>query len=47
MMIKRDQRLIREVVDARAIFPYDPSAAPKLMKYVPWWAVPQSEDRRS
>ena len=34
-------RLIREAVEARAIVPYDPTAAPKLMKYVPWWAAPE------
>ncbi len=30
-------RLIREAVSAGAILPYDPEAAPKMMKYVPWW----------
>lgn len=33
-------RLIKEAVQAGAIAPYDPEAAPKLMKYVPWWARP-------
>ena len=33
-------RLIREAVDAGYIFPYDPNAAPKLMRYVPFWANP-------
>lgn len=33
-------RLIKEAIDAKAIVPYDISAAPKLMKYVPWWAAP-------
>ncbi len=32
-------RLIRDATEARAIVPYDSSAAPKLMKYVPWWAA--------
>jgi hypothetical protein len=32
-------RLIREATEARAIVPNDSSAAPKLMKYVPWWAA--------
>ncbi len=32
-------RLIRDAIEAQAILPYDPSAAPKLMKYVPWWAA--------
>ena len=30
-------RLIREAIDAGAIRPHDPNAAPKLMKYVPFW----------
>ena len=34
-------RLIRDAAEARAIVPYDPTAAPKLMKYVPWWAAPE------
>jgi predicted HTH transcriptional regulator len=33
-------RLIREAVEARVIVPYDPEAAPKLMRYVPVWAAP-------
>jgi predicted HTH transcriptional regulator len=32
-------RLIKEAVTAGKIAPYDPKAAPKMMKYVPWWAV--------
>ena len=32
-------RLIKEAVSAGAILPYDPEAAPKMMKYVPWWAL--------
>ncbi|MEK6700312.1 MAG: ATP-binding protein [Nitrospirota bacterium] len=32
-------RLIKEAVEAKAILPYDMSAAPKLMKYIPWWAA--------
>ena len=31
-------RLIKEAVEARAIYPYDEGAAPKQMRYVPWWA---------
>jgi predicted HTH transcriptional regulator len=31
-------RLIKEAVDAGAIVPFDPGAAPKLMKYIPSWA---------
>ena len=34
-------RLIRDASEAAAIVPYDPTAAPKLMKYVPWWAAPE------
>lgn len=34
-------RLIREAVAARCIAPYDPHAAPKLMRYVPIWAAPE------
>lgn len=33
-------RLIREAVEAGALVPYDPDAAPKLMRYMPWWAAP-------
>lgn len=32
-------RLIREAVEAGAIVPYDPEAAPKLMRYIPFWAA--------
>jgi predicted HTH transcriptional regulator len=31
-------RLIREAVEDGAIVPYEAVAAPKLMRYVPWWA---------
>jgi hypothetical protein len=34
-------RLIREAVEDGAIVPYDPDAAPKLMRYVPNWADPR------
>jgi predicted HTH transcriptional regulator len=33
-------RLIREAVDDGVIRPFDSDAAPKLMKYIPWWAGP-------
>lgn len=33
-------RLIREAVEAGLVVPYDPEAAPKLMRYVPVWAAP-------
>jgi predicted HTH transcriptional regulator len=32
-------RLIKEAVEAKALLLYDISAAPKLMKYIPWWAA--------
>lgn len=32
-------RMIREAVDAGFIAPDDPDAAPKMMRYVPVWAV--------
>lgn len=31
-------RTIREAVEAGAIKPVDPEAAPKMMRYLPWWA---------
>jgi len=31
-------RLIKEAVDEGAILPYDEAAAPKQMRYIPWWA---------
>lgn len=31
-------RLIKETVDDGLIAPQDPGAAPRLMRYVPWWA---------
>jgi ATP-dependent DNA helicase RecG len=37
-------RLIRKAVEAGQIAAYDPGAAPKLMKYVPWWAVGDGRD---
>jgi ATP-dependent DNA helicase RecG len=40
-------RLIREAVEAKAIYPYDAAAAPKLRKYVPWWAASRDEDVRT
>ena len=39
-------RLIREAVEARAIVPADPDAAPKLMRYLPFWATGPAEGRR-
>ena len=32
-------RLLRDAVDAGAIVPRDPGAAPKHMQYLPWWAA--------
>ncbi len=34
-------RVIRDALQARVIAPQDPTAAPKMMKYVPWWADPR------
>ena len=36
-------RVIRNTVDANLVAPHDPDAAPKQMRYMPWWAV--SEQR--
>jgi predicted HTH transcriptional regulator len=38
-------RLIRDAADARAIVPYDSSAAPKMMKYIPWWAASRHDEK--
>ena len=32
-------RLIRDALEANVIVAHDPNAAPKHMKYVPWWAA--------
>jgi len=37
-------RFIKEAVEMGEIIPYDPGAAPKMMKYVPWWAAPARRD---
>ena len=37
-------RLIKEAVDADRIVPYDPAAAPRLMRYVPVWAAPDPDE---
>lgn len=37
-------RLIKEAVEKGAIVPYDPGAAPRMMKYVPWWAAPDGRN---
>jgi len=39
-------RLIREAVEAGAIVPADPAAAPKLMRYLPFWAGALAGGRR-
>ena len=39
-------RLLREAVEAGAIVPADPAAAPKLMRYLPFWAAAPARDRR-
>ena len=37
-------RLIRDAVDAGVILPWDATASPKQMKYIPWWARSGSEE---
>ncbi|MBT8508714.1 transcriptional regulator [Methanomicrobiaceae archaeon CYW5] len=37
-------RYIKEAIDMGEILPYDPTAGSKIMKYVPWWAAPDTED---
>lgn len=37
-------RLLKEAVEAGSIAPYDPKAANKLMRYVPYWAAPKYRD---
>ena len=37
-------RLIRNAVEAKAIFPHDQQAVSKQMKYVPWWAAVPADD---
>lgn len=36
-------RLIKDAVEAGAIVPHDPDSAPKLMRYLPYWAAPNAE----
>ena len=38
-------RLIREAVEAGVVVPVDPDAAPKLMRYLPFWATAPKEGR--
>jgi ATP-dependent DNA helicase RecG len=38
-------RFIKEAVEAGAIVPVEPDAAPKLMRYIPAWARPTSSPR--
>jgi hypothetical protein len=40
-------RLIREAVDAGVIVPYDPSAGPRSIRYVPTWASPGANGARA
>jgi predicted HTH transcriptional regulator len=40
-------RLIREAVEAKVVVPYDPEAAPKLMRYLPAWAASRRDERRT
>ena len=36
-------RFIKEAVEAGEIAPYDPDAAPKMMRYVLRWAAPDGQ----
>ena len=36
-------RLVKEAIQAGTICPHDPDAAPKMKKYVPFWAKPLPE----
>jgi len=31
-------RIIKETLEAKMIFPFDPESSRKFMKYIPWWA---------
>lgn len=33
-------RIIREAVDETLVLPYDPTAGPRVIRYVPFWAAP-------
>ena len=37
-------RIIRQAVEQQMIVPLDPSAAPKVMKYIPFWAAPEPDN---
>lgn len=37
-------RIIKEAVDERLIVPYDPTAGPRSIRYVPFWAAPGSSN---
>ena len=36
-------RMIRDAVKRGVIAPYDPDAAKRSMKYIPWWAAPEAD----
>ena len=36
-------RIIRETIDAKLVFPVDPESGNKHMRYVPFWAAPDTE----
>lgn len=40
--IAKASRYIKEAVDSGLVQPYDPNAAPKLMRYIPFWASPEA-----
>ena len=31
-------RIIKETLEAEMVYPFDPKASRKFMKYIPWWA---------
>ncbi len=37
-MTTKEDRIIRDTLDAKLIKPMDPETAPRYMKYVPFWA---------
>ena len=31
-------RIIKDTLEAEMVYPFDPKASRKFMKYIPWWA---------
>jgi predicted HTH transcriptional regulator len=38
-------RVLREAIEAGVVAPVDPVAAPKLMRYIPFWAAPRESSK--